>query len=704
MRSVQYGSFSRVRAAALLLLPAVALVVHACGGDKSQPTEPELLGARVAAAKVALTVGGAGSTSGGRITTSRKGISCTITVSGGVVSTSGTCSQQFKTGVIVTLTASPSTGSVVSSWTGCTGASESALSCEVTMNAPRTVNVAFGPPPSTFALTIAGGAGGSGTVTSTPQGIGCTITNGSAGTTGCATNFAAGQAVTLSAVASSGSYLKAWSGGGCDASGTGAGGTSGSCVVVMSATQSVVVSFDRTSTVATIGEWAAPIIWPAVGIHSHLLPDGRVLTWGRADHEPVLWTPPASGGSSGTFGSVAEPADLFCSGHAFLPDGRLLSTGGHSGIDNKGILASTIFDFATNSWTLGPNMQNGRWYPTATTLATGEVLTVSGGDTAQQVNLIPEVYQTNGTWRALTSASLYLPYFPMMFVTPTGSVFAAGPAQTTYFLDPTGTGHWTAGPTSLFGYRDYGSAVMYDAGKILLVGGGAPTATAEVIDLNAGAAASWRFVSSMAVARRQSNATILADRRVLVTGGTNSAGFNAAPTSDAVLAAELWDPATEQWKTLARMTHYRLYHSTALLLPDARVLSVGSGQPAATGLTDDYTAEIYSPPYLFNADGTDAARPVITLAPTVVAYGQAFTVQTPSPTTVSKVTWISLASVTHSFNQNQRALPLAFAVGGASALSATAPARAALAPPGYYLLFIIDNRGVPSVARIVRIG
>ncbi len=692
----------RFTAAASLVVPALALLMYACTSDSS-PVEPQLLGARSVAAKVGLTVRGDGSTAGGTVTSNRGGISCIIAFSGGAVSTSGKCEQQYKTGVTITLTGAPAGGGVISKWTGCTGASEAALSCEVTLDVARTITVAFGPPATSYPLTIAGGAGGSGNVTSTPAGISCTITTGSAGTTGCTTNFGPGVSVTLRAVAASGSYLKAWAGAGCDASGTGAGNTSGSCVISMSQAQNVVVSFDLTTPLATAGEWAAPITWPAIAIHAHLLADGRVLTWGRSDHDPVLWTPPAGGSTTGTFASITKPADLFCSGHSFLPDGRLLSAGGHSGTDNLGIRSSTIYNFATNAWTLGPSMQNGRWYPTNTTLATGEVLTVSGGDTAQARNLIPEVYQAGGTWRVLSGASLYLPYYPMMFVTPSGTVFAAGPSQTTYYLDPTGTGHWTAGASSLFGTRDYGSAVMYDVGKILMVGGGSPTATAEVIDLNAGG--TWRYVASMSVARRQNNATILADGKVLVTGGTNATGFNNAPTSAAVLAAELWDPATEQWKTLARMTHNRLYHSTALLLPDGRVLSAGSGQPAATGLTDDYTAEIYTPPYLFKADGTAATRPTITQAPTLVSYGQSFTVETPTPSAVSKVTWISLGSVTHAFNQNQRGLPLAFSVvTGSAAISVTAPALAALAPPGYYLLFIVDSSGVPSIARIVRIG
>jgi hypothetical protein len=208
----------------------------------------------------------------------------------------------------------------------------------------------------------------------------------------------------------------------------------------------------------------------------------------------------------------------------------------------------------------------------------------------------------------------------------------------------------------------------------------------------------------MAVARRQQNATLLADGKVLVTGGSNAIGFNSSPTTSAVLTAELWDPANPSvWKPLASMTHNRLYHSEALLLPDARVLSVGSGQPAATGQTDDFTAEIFSPPYLFKADGTPAARPVISSAPTAVTYGQPFTVKTTSASSIAKVTWIRLSAVTHSFNQSQRMNVLSFTK-GTGQITVTAPASFNLAPQGHYMLFIVNASGVPSVAKIVKIN
>lgn len=620
-----------------------------------------------------------------------------VAYNAGQVTTSGTCTVDYAADMVLAVAATPSTGGAVV-WAGCDApVTEDPLSCQVTMSSDRAVTAAFSSPPSSFALTVQGGANGSGNVTSNPIGITCSISGGTAGS-GCGASFPSAASVTLTASASAGSHVKAWSGAGCDVSGTGVGTAAGTCVVAMSQTRAVVVSFAASADESRVGSWASPFAWPHVAIHAHLLPNGKVLTFGRMPSAPVLWDP----GSPGVFQSTSAPGgDLFCSGHALLPDGRLLVTGGHTGADLFGARTTFVYD-AAGGWTRGQDMQNGRWYPTNTTLASGEVVTISGGDTAGVSNLIPEVWQ-NGTWRALTTASRNLLLYPMMFAAPDGRVFMAGPGQEALYLSTVGTGAWSSGPISSFGIREYGSAVMYDAGKILLVGGGSPTATAEVIDLNAGAGAAWRNVAPMAVARRQLNATLMADGTVLVTGGSNAAGFNSAPTDSKVLTAELWDPVTEQWTSLAGMSHHRVYHSTALLLPDGRILSAGSGQPAAPGLQDDHTAEIFTPPYLYRLDGTLATRPTITDAPTDVSYGQAFTVQTPAAGTIVRATWIRLSSVTHAFNQNQRLNNLTIAVSGASSLLVSAPANPNLAPPGHYMLFLIDANGVPSVARFIRI-
>jgi hypothetical protein len=682
-----------VTARVLVALVAV-FGLFACHRDSL--TEPEF--ARVNTRRQ-LTITGSGSGARGLVTSDRGGISCTISP-GNVVS--GKCAQEYKSGAIVTLRFTPPAGGQVTVTTpNCPNVNEtSGLACEVVMTQNQTVNVTFSAPTGSATLTIGAGAAGSGGVTSNPVGISCTITNGAVGASGCSFSYTLNASVTLTATAGAGSYLKAWAGGGCDISGTGPGKSTGVCTVTMSQAVSVVVSFDRPANAAVAGQWGSPLTWPAVAIHASLLPDGRVFTWGRSDRPPVLWNPVTN-----NFSSVNEPADLFCSGHALLPNGRLFVTGGHSGTDNQGILKTETFDTATG-WAPGLDMRNGRWYPSVLALANGEMLTISGGDTAKQVNQIPEVWTTGGTWRALTSAVSSIDYYPMLFSAPDGTVFMAGPSRITGYLNTAGTGGWTTAPSSLYGKRDYGSAVMYEPGKILLIGGGGPTNTAEMIDLNTGS--SWQSAGQMQVARRQMNATLLADGSVLVTGGTNAAGFNTKPTDDRVLAAERWSP-TDGWNPttapLARQTHYRLYHSNALLLPDARVLSVGSGQPAATGLSDDYTAELYSPTYLFNLDGTAASRPSISSAPASVIYGQTFSVGTPDAGTIAKVTWIRLSSVTHSTNMSQRLNYLSFPTpaAGATALSVTAPASANLAPPGHYMLFLVDQRGVPSVARIVQI-
>lgn len=682
---------SRFLAATAAILAAATLLLYACqeSSDPPTPSPPR---------SFHLTITATGSTATGSLTTNRGGVACTVAFSDGAVTTSGTCAADLDSGIVVAIAAVPSPGGAVA-WNGCDPpVTDAPLTCQVTMRTNRSVSAAFSAPPSSFPLTVQAGANGNGSVASNPPGITCSISAGTAGT-GCAASFPSGASVTLSATAASGSFLKAWSGAGCDTTGTGAGTSTGACVVTMAEAQSVVVSFATNADESRVGSWSSPFPWPAVAIHAHLLPNGKVMTFGRmpSGGMPVLWDP----ADPGVFQGTSQPADLFCSGHALLPDGRLLVSGGHAGTDLYGTKTTFIYDPA-GGWTQGPDMRNGRWYPTNTTLADGEVLTISGTDTAALYNRIPEVWQ-DGSWRALTSASRFVPLYPMMFAAPDGRAFMAGPDQQSAWLSTTGTGTWTTGPSSAFGPRDYGSAVMYDAGKILMVGGGAPTATAEVIDINAGSGATWRSVASMAVARRQLNATLMADGSVLVTGGSNSPGFNVAPTDSRVLTPERWDPVTEQWTPLAGMAHHRVYHSSALLLPDGRILSAGSGQPAAPGLADDYTAEIFTPPYLYRPDGTLAARPVITDAPTEVQYGQSFTVQTPAAAAIVRATWIRLSSVTHAFNQNQRMNNLTVTTGGASSVQVAAPASASLAPPGHYMLFLIDANGVPSVARIIRI-
>lgn len=456
-----------------------------------------------------------------------------------------------------------------------------------------------------------------------------------------------------------------------------------------------------------VGQWSGPVSLPIVPIHMHLLPDGSVLAWGNQ------YAPPRDGGgqvrlwdpmlAQPVFYALPNPAgDIYCSGHSILPDGRLLVTGGHLGQAFVGLDATTLFDFSTRNWSVGPRMNAARWYPTNTTLANGDVLVVSGSvDSATNVNRLPEVWNSATGWRPLTSAQLTQPLYPWMHLAPNGLVFNSGPQQETRYLDTSGTGAWTTVALTNFGDRqEYaGSSVMYEPGKVLILGGSSPpTATAETIDLNA-AVPQWRYTASMAFARRYPNATLLPDGKVLVTGGTSS---NVDDTLGAVYAAEMWDPATEAWTTLAAMNVRRMYHSTAVLLPDGRVLTAGGGGLNSTVNLDGnhYDAEYYSPPYLFRG-----VRPAIGSAPDTAGYGQTFVVGTPNAANIAKVTLVAPSSTTHEFNESQRFVSLQFSrTTDGSGLAVTVPSNPNAVPSGYYMLFIVNSSGVPSIARRLRIG
>ena len=440
------------------------------------------------------------------------------------------------------------------------------------------------------------------------------------------------------------------------------------------------------------GQWTSVQTWPFMAAHAHLLPNGKVLFWPSFDNgnNPTLWDPVANAFSA----AIKAAYNIFCSGHSFLADGRLLVTGGHNGTSGFGYPYASIYDPNQGSWTQISNMQDARWYPTNTTLSNGDVLVVSGEITDGTYNTLPQVWHpATNTWLNLTSAQLSQPLYPMMFLAPNGQVFNAGPDQASMYLNTSGTGAWsTVGSFNYSGTRDYGSSVIYD-GKVMIAGGdgagsGLATNTAEVIDLTA-SSPTWSYTGSLANARRQLNLTLLPDGKVLATGGSGGQGFDNA--SLPIYPSEMWDPVTGKWTTMASISVYRGYHSTALLLPDGRVMSAGGEQTGAS-------AEIYSPPYLFNGP-----RPTITsVSSSTVQVGQTLNVSTPDAASISQVTLIGLGSVTHAFNQNQRLSHLRFTqISGG--VQVTAPANSNLAPPGYYMLFLVNSKGVPSVARIIQV-
>lgn len=467
-----------------------------------------------------------------------------------------------------------------------------------------------------------------------------------------------------------------------------------------------------------VGQWAKPFDLQNVAIHTHVLPDGRVLYWSRRDkagqsdlnpHDctPRIWNP-----QTNKIVLTPKPGfNLFCSGHTFLADGRLFVAGGHLS-DSHGTRRAAVYDPKMDKWIPTKDMNAGRWYPTAITLPDGSALVSFGKDENGDDNIIQQVWSDGATpWRSIVDFKAP-PYYPRMHVAPSGRVFMSGPLPLTQFLDTGGAGGWTPSSTRVSNRtQEYGISVMYADGKILFAGGGnGPVKGAEVIDLNA-ATPAWTPTGDMKFARRQHNATLLPDGTVLVTGGTQgdggeSAGFNDLTPGKPIRAGELWDPKTGKWTLMAEEGVDRCYHSTAILLPDATVMSAGGGEysPKNDGHPNDpkdshTDAQIFSPPYLFRK----GMRPTITKAPERVKYGKTFEVETPAPGDVGAANWVRLSSVTHSFNSNQRINFLTFAA-NATSLTVTAPGDPKLCPPGHYMLFLLDKAGVPSVAKIIQIG
>jgi hypothetical protein len=458
---------------------------------------------------------------------------------------------------------------------------------------------------------------------------------------------------------------------------------------------------------AQVGSWSPPVDWGIVAIHSCLLPTGKVVLWedrGQTD-EVLLWDPATPAAPPVPAGSPGY--DIFCAGHNLTAGGGMLVTGGHNHTDGEGLVEATVYDPVGGSWTPIPPMSGPRWYPSNTATADGDVLVTSG---SLHMLFFPnprlDVWQPAlGAWRTLTAAQMPFPLYPFMFPAPDGRIFAAGPQQVTGYLDTSGAGSWTPLGRSTFGYRDYGSAVQLDD-TVMLVGGTddpgrnarfRPTATAELIDL-ASPTPAWTPTGSMAFERRHHSAVALPDGRVLVMGGSSSPRFN--ERQGAVLAPEVWDPTSGQWTLLAPGLNRRLYHSGALLMPDGQILVLGSGEPEAAGEPPQENFELYAPPYLFQGP-----RPVITNAPASIDYATVFGIDMPGPdaATATRVSLVRLPCVTHGFDQNQRLVTLAFTP-RADGLDVDAPATPEAALPGHYMLFVVGAGGVPSVARIVRLG
>jgi galactose oxidase len=449
------------------------------------------------------------------------------------------------------------------------------------------------------------------------------------------------------------------------------------------------------ATPATMGSWTAPFKLGLVSIHAVMLHTGKVLlfSWPNktVGSDAVLWDP-VSGGTTNI--ALTYQRDIFCAGTSVLSDGRVFIAGGHlyEGVFGNGVANTTIFDPASNSWTEGPTMSEARWYPTTAELGDGTVMIFAGTETPKVSATTVDHYDpaSNAITTLPAAADKSMITYPRMKLTTTGRLAWTNEA-TTYFLNPA-TSAWTKGPklnSAGRGVTDT-SVLLPGLTKIMEIGGSTasgPTATCEILDTSA-ATLAWTPTGSMNFARIWANTVLLADGTVLVVGGGTSGSYG-----DPVFTAEIYNPASGTWTEMAAQTAPRMYHSTAVLLPDGRVLSAGESHGSL-----DETGEIFSPPYLFAG-----ARPTITSAPATLGYGQQFSVSTPDAASISRVALVKASAVTHSNNFDQRYVDCTFSASGGT-LSATSPPDSNHAPPGWYMLFLVNSSGVPSVSSWVQVS
>jgi YVTN family beta-propeller protein len=454
----------------------------------------------------------------------------------------------------------------------------------------------------------------------------------------------------------------------------------------------------------TRGVWGPSTPWPLIAVHGVLTADGRVVSYGtKADGTQTglfiydVWNPADDSHLTIANGSGT---DIFCSSQVMLPAGdAIVISGGDNwtgtATTNTGNNNSTVLDLGTNVLTRGNNMNRARWYSSSTTLLNGETY-VQGGSGGTD---FPEIRGSNGVYRLLNTAGTggFDFMYPRNFVAPDGRVFGYDSAGRMYYINTGGTGSVaTAGQFGSATAGNDASAAMFAPGRILQYGGNSNQAI--VIDINGGTPA-ISATSAMLRQRRLSVATILADGKVVATGG--SSVWNAM--TNVSYEAEIWNPQTGQWTVGASMTKPRLYHGNALLLPDASVLVFGGGAPSPSGVPGNLNREIYYPPYLFAAGGVAAARPSIASAPTVVDVGRTVQIDVAGARPVSRVTFVKTGSATHGWNMEQRFVDLPFNAQG-STLSVQIPGRASDVPPGMWMMFVIDDAGVPSEAKLMRVN
>ena len=519
------------------------------------------------------------------------------------------------------------------------------------------------------------------------------------------------------------------------------------------AQRAATVAAAAVGTPAEVGRWDfdATKTLPIVAIHSALLPTGKVMFFSYPQSpewvnsaEAYLWDP-ASGEITRKDPPMEvdpkdgqlKPANIWCAGHTLTADGELVVFGGNLDFESgptgwKGLDKVYTFDPFTEQWHRQPDMAKGRWYPTGVRMADGRIPITSGLDETgtNKMDEDLETFTPAATRGGTGSISLIgqtsdtdplLPptggYYPHMFAMPSGRAFVVGPQQhQTWFLNS-----WTGGPLNwteaphLSKRRLWGTAVPLPGGtggssRIMMLGGSTfeetlpSNPTSEFFD-ETRPDLGWQTAPSMNIGRGHANTVLLPDGSMVEVGGgvgrDNAYGSALHAANEDQKQVELWDPATSEWRLGPAQAENRAYHSTALLLPDGRVMSAGdewhgAGGVEGTPAAASDTAEIYEPPYLFKGP-----RPTIASAPSNIRVGSDFGVQTPDAN-VTRAVLVAPGSVTHAVDMNQRLIPLALTK-RTGCVDLSAPPNVNAAPPGWYMLFLLNAQGVPSVAKFVRL-
>ena len=463
-----------------------------------------------------------------------------------------------------------------------------------------------------------------------------------------------------------------------------------------------------------LGEWGAVIPWtPHIPVSAATLPDGRILTFASNQRTTfpsgpeftyaATWNP-----ATGQFVEYNHPShDMFCGALVMLPDGRVLVNGGRNTT-----VRSSIFDWRVNTWTRTPDMNDPRWYNTSVALPNGRVWTVSGsggsGTAERWDNASGWSRLTGINWNTVLAEPGYINiWHPLLLLAPDGRLIHFGPTDTMHWVTTDGGGSLSNTGTVVPGshYPKEGAWVMFNEGRILVAGGGANT-TANASDTTTGNSTNLAYIvdvrtgtpvvtsaASMTFVRQFANSVVLPNGEVMVMGG-NTSGLKFNDTGS-VLTPEIWNPVTGLWRTAADASVPRNYHSLALLLPDGRVMSGGGG----LGGGDHRDAQLFTPPTLYNADGTLATRPTLATAPTAIGVATTFTVTgTPG---IQKFSFIKMSAITHSVNTDLRYLSLPFTETSSGNYQITAHSSLNVMTPGYWMLFGLNAAGTHSVAKVI---